>query len=94
MIEIESTNVQGARICVVGVGGGGGNAVNSMINKGLSKVDFIAANTDIQALQNNLAPHKIQLGKSSTRGLGAGADPGVGHKAVEESAEEVRQVLL
>jgi len=93
VIEIESTNVQGARICVVGVGGGGGNAVNSMINKGLSKVDFIAANTDIQALQNNLAPHKIQLGKSSTRGLGAGADPGVGHKAVEESAEEVRQVL-
>lgn len=93
MIEIESTNVQGARICVVGVGGGGGNAVNSMINKGLSKVDFIAANTDIQALQNNLAPHKIQLGKSSTRGLGAGADPSVGHKAVEESAEEVRQVL-
>jgi len=93
VIEIESTNVQGARICVVGVGGGGGNAVNSMINKGLSKVDFIAANTDIQALQNNLAPHKIQLGKSSTRGLGAGADPSVGHKAVEESAEEVRQVL-
>ncbi len=93
MIEIESTNVQGARICVVGVGGGGGNAINSMINKGLSKVDFIAANTDIQALQNNLAPHKIQLGKSSTRGLGAGADPSVGHKAVEESAEEVRQVL-
>ena len=93
MIEIETTNIQGARICVVGVGGGGGNAVNSMINKGLSKVDFIAANTDIQALQANFAPHKIQLGKSSTRGLGAGADPNVGHKAVEESAEEVRQVL-
>jgi cell division protein FtsZ len=93
VIEIETTNVQGARICVVGVGGGGGNAVNSMINKGLAKVDFIAANTDIQALQANLAPQKIQLGKSSTRGLGAGADPNVGHKAVEESAEEVRQVL-
>lgn len=93
MIEIESNIAQGARICVVGVGGGGGNAINSMITKGLSKVDFIAANTDIQALQNNLAPHKIQLGKSSTRGLGAGADPNVGYKAVEESAEEVRQVL-
>lgn len=93
MIEIETTNVQGARICVVGVGGGGGNAINSMISKGLSKVDFIAANTDIQALQNNLASHKIQLGKSSTRGLGAGADPNVGHKAVEESAEEIRQIL-
>ncbi|MCU0427860.1 MAG: cell division protein FtsZ [Candidatus Kapabacteria bacterium] len=93
VIEIETTNVQGAQICVVGVGGGGGNAINNMINKGLSKVDFIAANTDIQALQNNLASHKIQLGKSSTRGLGAGADPNVGHKAVEESAEEIRQIL-
>lgn len=93
MIEIESNIVQGARICVVGVGGGGGNAVNSMISKGLSGVEFIAANTDIQALQNNLAPLKIQLGKASTRGLGAGADPTTGHKAVEESSEEIRQAL-
>ncbi|MCS6809498.1 MAG: cell division protein FtsZ [Bacteroidota bacterium] len=93
MIELETTNIQGARICVVGVGGGGGNAINNMIAKGLSNVDFIAANTDIQALQNNLAPHKIQLGKTSTRGLGAGADPNVGYKAVEESADEIRQML-
>ena len=93
MIEIESNISQGARICVVGVGGGGGNAINSMINKGLTGVEFIAANTDVQALQNNLAPLKIQLGKASTRGLGAGADPATGHKAVEESSEEIRQAL-
>jgi cell division protein FtsZ len=93
VIEIESNIIQGARICVVGVGGGGGNAVNSMIAKGLSGVEFIAANTDIQSLQNNLAPLKIQLGKASTRGLGAGADPTTGHKAVEESSEEIRQAL-
>lgn len=93
MIEIESNIIQGARICVVGVGGGGGNAVNSMISKGLGGVEFIAANTDIQALQNNLAPLKIQLGKASTRGLGAGADPNTGHKAVEESSDEIRQAL-
>ncbi|TAE29953.1 MAG: cell division protein FtsZ [Candidatus Kapaibacterium sp.] len=90
---MESNIIQGARICVVGVGGGGGNAVNSMIAKGLSGVEFIAANTDIQSLQNNLAPLKIQLGKASTRGLGAGADPTTGHKAVEESSEEIRQAL-
>jgi cell division protein FtsZ len=93
VIEIESNISQGARICVVGVGGGGGNAVNSMIGKGLTGVEFIAANTDVQALQNNLAPLKIQLGKASTRGLGAGADPATGHKAVEESSEEIRQAL-
>jgi cell division protein FtsZ len=93
VIEIESNISQGARICVVGVGGGGGNAINSMITKGLTGVEFIAANTDVQALQNNLAPLKIQLGKASTRGLGAGADPATGHKAVEESSEEIRQAL-
>jgi cell division protein FtsZ len=64
-----------------------------MIAKGLSGVEFIAANTDVQALHNNLAPIKVQLGKMSTRGLGAGADPAVGYKAVEESAEEIKQAL-
>ncbi len=94
MIELESTLSHGARICVVGVGGGGGNAINSMISKGLAGVEFVAANTDIQALQQNLAPIKVQLGKGSTRGLGAGADPALGHKAVEESAEEIKQILM
>jgi cell division protein FtsZ len=93
VIELESNITSGARICVVGVGGGGGNAINSMIAKGLSGVEFIAANTDVQALHNNLAPIKVQLGKMSTRGLGAGADPAVGYKAVEESAEEIKQAL-
>lgn len=93
MIELEPNIASGARICVIGVGGGGGNAINSMMNKGVSGVEFIAANTDIQALQQNLAPIKIQLGKSSTRGLGAGADPSVGQRAVEESAEEIKQIL-
>jgi cell division protein FtsZ len=93
VIEIESNNTQGAKICVIGIGGGGGNAINNMITKGLTGVDFIAANTDLQALNKNLSPIKIQIGKASTRGLGAGADPSVGHKAVEESSEEMRQVL-
>lgn len=83
----------GARIRVVGVGGGGGNAINSMITRGLTGVDFIAANTDIQALANNQAPLKVQVGKEGTRGLGAGADPSVGQRALEESSDEVRQVL-
>jgi cell division protein FtsZ len=93
VIELEQNTPSGARICVIGVGGGGGNAINSMINRGVSGVEFIAANTDVQALQHNLAPVKIQLGKSSTRGLGAGADPSVGSKSVEESIEEIKQIL-
>lgn len=93
MIELDTTLTQGAKIRVIGIGGGGGNAINSMIERGLTGVDFIAANTDIQALQNNLAPTKIQIGKELTRGLGAGADPSVGAKAVEEDCEEVSQIL-
>jgi cell division protein FtsZ len=83
----------GAKIRVVGVGGGGGNAVNSMINKGLQGVDFFAINTDLQALDRNQAPNKIQIGKNLTRGLGAGADPTIGHRAVEEDRDEIARAL-
>ena len=73
---IEFVDASGAaRIKVVGVGGGGGNAVNTMIAAGLPGVDFIAANTDAQALKANLAPIKMQLGEKLTRGLGAGGNP-------------------
>jgi cell division protein FtsZ len=84
---------RGAKIRVVGVGGGGTNAVNSMIDKGLVGVDFIAINTDLQALERSQAPHKIQVGKNLTRGLGAGADPSIGHRAVEEDREEIARML-
>src|SRR5215813_6094638 len=83
----------GARIKVVGVGGGGGNAVNTMIAAGLPGIDFIAANTDAQALRANLAPLKVQLGEKLTRGLGAGGNPEVGRRSAEEDAERLRDHL-
>ena len=76
---------QAAKIKVIGVGGGGGNAVNTMIAAGLDGVDFIAANTDCQALEANMAPTKIQLGDDLTKGLGAGANPEIGREAALES---------
>jgi len=82
-----------AKICVVGVGGGGGNAVNNMISKGISGVDFYAINTDSQALDANQAPFKIQAGRGLTKGLGAGARPGVGAEAIEESRHELEEAL-
>ncbi len=93
MIELDNGFDRGAKIRVVGVGGGGGNAINSMINKGLHGVDFFAINTDLQALERNQAPSKIQIGKNLTRGLGAGADPSVGHRAVEEDRDEITRAL-
>lgn len=93
MIELDNGPERGAKIRVVGVGGGGGNAINSMINKGLHGVDFFAINTDLQALERNNAPNKIQIGKTLTRGLGAGADPTVGHRAVEEDRDEIARCL-
>ncbi len=93
MIELDVTRHNGAQIRVVGVGGGGGNAINSMIEKGLQGVEFIAINTDTQALERNGAKHKIQVGKNLTRGLGAGADPQIGHRAVEEDRDEIAQNL-
>ena len=83
----------GARIRVIGIGGGGGNAVNNMINSGLTGVEFIVGNTDLQALNANLACTKLQLGRKLTKGLGAGANPEVGEAAARESIEEIRKVL-
>jgi cell division protein FtsZ len=83
----------GARIKVVGVGGGGGNAVNRMVQVGLEGVEFIVANTDLQALQGNAAPIKIQIGAKLTKGLGAGADPNVGREAALEDTDGLIQAL-
>jgi cell division protein FtsZ len=93
-IELDFSYHSGARIRVIGVGGAGGNAVRTMMSRGLEHVEFIAANTDSQALMRNPAPTKIQLGNGSTRGLGAGAKPDVGRSAVEESLDEVRDALI
>jgi cell division protein FtsZ len=93
VIELDNGLDRGARIRVVGVGGGGGNAINSMIMKGLRGVDFFAINTDLQALERSEAPNRIQIGKNLTRGLGAGADPAIGHRAVEEDREEITRAL-
>ena len=82
-----------AVIKVVGVGGGGTNAVNRMVGAGLSGVEFIAVNTDAQALLESDADIKIQIGSKSTRGLGAGADPAVGHAAAQETRDELKEAL-
>ena len=82
-----------ARLKVVGVGGGGCNAIESMIKRGLSGVEYVAINTDAQVLQQNSADHKIQIGVSLTKGLGAGADPEVGKKATEEDRDKIKSVL-
>ncbi|WP_283583570.1 cell division protein FtsZ [Limosilactobacillus difficilis] len=84
---------EGAKIKVIGVGGGGGNAVNRMITEKVSGVDFIVANTDLQALDASQAQTKIQLGPKLTKGLGAGSNPEVGDKAAEESESEITKIL-
>ncbi len=91
--EFEESAAQNARMKVVGVGGGGGNAVNRMIEERLSGVEFISVNTDAQALLNSKSDLKIQIGKKLTRGLGAGARPEIGKQAIEENREEVARVL-
>ena len=92
-LQLEEEASTGARIKVIGVGGGGGNAVNRMARAGLEGVEFIVANTDRQALQNNFAPIKLQIGSKLTKGLGAGADPNVGRSAALEDTEKIIQVL-
>ena len=96
----ESSNDQNSRlganptnIKVVGVGGGGGNAVNRMIQNGLSGVEFWLMNTDLQVLYNGKTNNRIQLGSSSTQGLGAGGDPSVGERAAEEASQDITQAL-
>lgn len=93
MIEIIPDLKNNARMKVIGIGGAGGNAVNRMISVGLSGVEFIAVNTDVQVLERNLAPIKLQIGSGLTKGLGAGANPEVGEKAALESKEHVTDVL-
>ena len=93
LLEFEDSSNQKATIKVVGVGGGGGNALNSMIQAGLAGVDFVAGNTDAQALEHNLAPLKIQLGTDVTRGLGCGADPAKGRASALEIRERLRDVF-
>ena len=80
-------------IKVIGAGGGGGNAVNQMINSGVRGVEFIVMNTDRQALQKSCATYRVQLGEKLTKGLGAGSDPEVGKKAAEESREAIKKML-
>jgi cell division protein FtsZ len=83
----------GARIKVIGIGGGGSNAVNRMIEAGIEGIEFLVANTDLQALKRSRAPIKIQLGSRLTKGLGAGADPGVGREAALEDTDKIIEVL-
>ncbi len=90
---LDSTQNKGAVIKVIGVGGAGGNAVNRMVEAGIKGVQFIAANTDVQALENSNAETKIQLGPKLTRGLGAGSNPEVGQKAAQESEEAIKEAL-
>ncbi len=92
-LKLADESRAGARIKVVGVGGGGGNAVNRMVQVGLEGVEFIVANTDLQALQGNAAPLKIQIGAKLTKGLGAGADPNVGREAALEDTDSLIQAL-
>ncbi len=93
MLEFDIDMAQFAQIKVVGVGGAGNNAVNRMISSGLNNVEFLALNTDKQALVLSQAGTKIQIGEKITRGLGAGANPEIGSKAAEESADEIAQAL-
>ena len=85
--------ITGARIKVIGVGGGGGNAVNRMIEAGIEGIEFLVANTDLQALKRSKAPIKIQLGSKLTKGLGAGANPNVGREAALEDTDKIIEVL-
>jgi cell division protein FtsZ len=93
MLDFEVQSDRNALIRVIGVGGGGGNAVNNMIRSGLTGVEFIAANTDAQSLQNNLAETKLQIGNQQTKGLGAGADPEIGRIAANEDYDNLRDML-
>ncbi len=93
MFELSENQITNATIKVIGIGGGGGNAVEHMISESVDGVEFICANTDLQALRNSRAKTLIQLGGELTKGLGAGADPEVGRKAAEENREIIRDIL-
>ena len=92
-VTLDRNNSLSAKLKVIGVGGGGCNAIESMMSKGLSGVEYVAINTDAQVLENSNANYKIQVGTEITKGLGAGADPNVGKKAVEEDREKITKVI-
>jgi cell division protein FtsZ len=94
LIEFDEMQEKGPKIKVIGVGGGGGNAVGNMIKQGIASVEFIVANTDCQALAANAAEIKLQLGQGCTKGLGAGAKPEVGASAAKESIDRIEELLL
>jgi cell division protein FtsZ len=89
----ENQESKPAKIKVIGVGGGGCNAVNTMIQSHLEGVDFIAINTDIQAMGLSLAPQKLQIGSKLTKGLGAGANPHIGREAALEDSDKIKELL-
>ncbi len=91
--DIDTSLAGSAKIKVIGVGGGGGNAVKNMIDSGLRGVQFVCANTDVQALKKNTAPLKVQLGEKLTKGLGAGANPSIGREAAVESVNAIREAI-
>ncbi|MFM1891185.1 MAG: hypothetical protein RLZ44_262, partial [Pseudomonadota bacterium] len=93
MFELMDVDSQNAVIKVIGVGGGGGNAVNHMLKSNIEGVEFICANTDAQALKNTAVRTVLQLGSNITKGLGAGADPGVGQRAAEEDRDRIQEAL-
>src|SRR5580693_2470012 len=92
-ISFNEEPLNDAKIKVIGVGGGGGNAVNRMIDAGVEGIEFIVANTDLQALRMSRAPVKLQLGVKLTNGLGAGANPEVGRKAALEDSDKIIEAL-
>src|SRR3954452_23787637 len=92
-LRLDEEGSTGARIKVVGVGGGGSNAVNRMVQAGFDGVEFVVANTDLQALRTNAASVKLQIGSKLTKGLGAGADPNVGRQAALEDTDKIIQAL-
>src|SRR5437867_1162762 len=93
MFELEIDHTSTAKLKVIGGGGAGGNAVNRMIGAGLHGVEFISANTDVQALNQSLEPHRIQIGAQATRGLGSGGDPSTGRRAAEEDEQAIHDAL-
>jgi cell division protein FtsZ len=93
MPKVEPAVETFARIKVVGVGGAGGAAINRMVDAGISSVDFVAVNTDAQALHHSKANIKVHIGNEATRGLGAGADPSIGRQAAEESKAEIERAV-
>ena len=92
-IQFDLPKNQSNVIKVIGVGGGGSNAINHMFNQGIKGVDFVICNTDSQALNSSGVPNKIQLGVNLTEGLGAGANPEIGEKAAIESLDEIKAML-